>query len=201
VFLKDPVVPEAARGGRVTVLEVLGAVNLNNRLYRVHTRRNDRFLRASPDLLRLYPEIDFSQFSFTQHMLHHLYRTEPERFGVVQRALQRTWLRRMRQLLGQLGGKVVLLRLGGQGKCGAGFADRPAATYAGPALVSDAMMDQLRPVVSAVVDIPVQQYGEKFERDGMAYTSLEEAAARCVLGPQVHTVVARALQPVLDRLM
>lgn len=110
VFVKDAFVQEAARAARVTVLEVLGAANLSNRLYTVHPRRNDRFLRASTELQKLYPEIDFSQFNFTQHMLLHLYLRDEGRFATVRRSLQPVWTRRMRQLIGRLGAQVVLIR-------------------------------------------------------------------------------------------
>jgi len=198
VFLKDPVVLEAARAGRVTVLEVLGAVNLDNRLYRVHMRRNDRFLRASEELVRMYPQVDFSQFSFTNHMLQHLHRSGPEQFAVVERVLQSTWVRRMRQLLGLLGGKVVLLRLG---RTDGGLRGGPDQAGTEGGLLTDEMVARLRPLVSAVVDMPVPQASGTLVRDGMVFTALEEGAARRVAGPQVHTAVARALQPVLDSLM
>jgi len=201
VFLLDPVVAEAARGARVTVLEVLGAVNLNNRLYRVHKRRNDRFLRAAAELEALYPEVDFSVFNFTNHMLSHLYTTAPARFAVVERVLQRTWLRRMRQLLAQLGGKVILLRSGETAPCARSCFDGPTMTACGAALVTDEMVERLRPMVSAVVTVPLPDKPDRRMRQGMAFTSLEGAAAQAVPGPQAHTAAAQALKPVLDRLM
>ena len=80
VFSKDSTVLEAARGAQVTVVEVMGAANMSNRFYSVHPRRNDRFLHVLPDLRQLYYDVDFTQFSFTQHMLRHLYLRDSGRF-------------------------------------------------------------------------------------------------------------------------
>ena len=79
VFVLDTV----ERNAEHTVLEVLGAANLSSRLYAVHRRRNDRFLHPSAELQKLYPEMDFTQFNFTGHMLSSLYALDPQRFGVV----------------------------------------------------------------------------------------------------------------------
>jgi hypothetical protein len=197
VYLKDQVVLEAARGARVTVLEVLGAANMNNRLYRVHMRRNDRFLRASEELERLYPDVDFSQFNFTQHMLRHLRDTGPEQFFVLERCLQRTWMRRMRQLLGQLGRKVVLVHLQG----GAVTDPERPQDWPGAAFVTDQMIDNLRGLVSAVVDVRSENGRACETAGGMVFHKRQGAAARAVVGPHVHSAAAQALQPVLDRLM
>lgn len=197
VFVSDPTVSKAARRARVTVLEVLGAGNLNNRLYSVHKRRNDRFLRASADLKRLYPEVDFTQFNFTRHMLLDLYQRDTQRFATLRRDLQRVWVRRMRQLLGQLGEKVVLVRIGDDPvdqtwPVGKGF---------GPVLVTDAMIEGLREHACAIVDVPAPLNAASEGNSRMVFNALEEDAAKRVAPPAVHDAVAQALLPVLDRLM
>jgi hypothetical protein len=197
VFAKDVFVQEAARGARVTVLEVLGAANLSNRLYTVHTRRNDRFLRASAELQKLFPKTDFTQFNFTQHMLIYLMREDENRFAVLKRSLQRVWTRRMRQLLHRLGPKVVLLRIA----AGPFAADTPEEILGYPALVTDDMLDGLSGYVSAIVDIPIEAQRGLQMQDGMAFDAHEADAAGVVAPPSVHTAVAKALCPVLDQLM
>lgn len=197
VFASDPVLLETARKARVTVVEVFGAGNLSNRLYSVHKRRNDRFLRASRELRTLYPEVDFTQFNFTQHMLLDLYQRDSQRFATLREAVQRVWMRRMRQLLGHLGRRVVLLRIGSDsldqtGPLGRGF---------GPMLVSDAMLEGLRDHVSAVVEVPARKVVSGRTVEGMIFSPLEEAAAKAVAPPTVHRAVAEALLPVIDRLM
>ena len=195
VFAKDATVLEGARGAQVTVMEVLGAVNLSNRFYSVHPRRNDRFLHAMPDLKRLYPEVDFTQFAFTQHMLRNLHLRDATRFEQMRETLQKTWIRRMRRLLAQLSEEVVLVRIGGA-DTGTGW---PSPKSTAPAFVRDDMLDRLGASVSAIVDVPADMPSDTL--DGMAFSMLEEKAARAVPRPAVHAAVARALWPVLDRLM
>ncbi|UWR26888.1 DUF6473 family protein [Sulfitobacter sp. S223] len=197
VFASDPVIAEAAHGARVTVLEVLGAINLSNRLYSVHPRRNDRFLRTAPDLRALYPEVDFSQFNFTQHMLSDLFQRDSQRFATMRRILQRTWVRRMRQLIDRLGGHVVLLRIGNDAQ------DKicPVGQGFGPVLVSDDMIEEVRGAVSAIVDVPASLTDGPNRYDGMIVSAPEEEAAKVVAPARVHSAVAQALLPVLDQLI
>lgn len=191
VFAKDTTVLEAAQGAQVTVVEVLSAANMSNRFYSVHPRRNDRFLHALPDLKQLYYDVDFTQFAFTQHMLRHLYLRDAGRFEQMRHMLQKTWVRRMRRLLAHLSQEVILVRIGG--------ADWPVNTGPTMALINDDMVDRLGSLVSAIVDIPSD--GSHNGTEGMAFSMLEEEAAKAVPPPHVHRNVARALCPMLDRLM
>lgn len=197
VFLKDAVVLGAAQKARVTVVEILGAGNLSNQMYAVHPRRNDRFLYATVQLKRLYREVDFAQFNFTQHMLQHLFQLGEERFGPVRGVLQKMWLSRMRQFLGTLGGEVVLLRF----TSGLEKRSWPPAVGWEPLFVTDEMVDSLGGLVSAIVDVPVAQDVEEIRLQGMVYNLFEEEAAKAVPPPRAHTDAAQALRPVLDRLM
>lgn len=197
VFLKEDFVLEVARGARVTVLEVLGAANLSSRLYAVHRRRNDRFLHPSAELQKLYPEMDFTQFNFTGHMLSSLYALDPQRFGVVRDILQRVWKRRMRKLLGCIGSKVILVRFATE----VADPNNPSCGHGGPSMVTDAMLDSLRGSVCAVVDLVVPANTDDTARTGMVFSPFEEEAARAVAPPELHTQAAAALRPLLDRLM
>ena len=187
VFANDASILEVAAQAKVTVMEATGAANMSNRFYTVHPRRNDRFLHAMPDLRRLYHDVDFTQFSFTHHMLGHLQQKDAVRFTEVQRVLQRTWVRRMRRLLPQLSEEVILLRVQMEG-------DSPVG-------VVDDMIDRLGQLLSAVADIPDTQLFEEETPVGMAFNLLEEQAAKAVPQPHVHAAIAQALRPVLDRLM
>lgn len=199
VFSKDAVVSDAARKARVAVVEVLGAANLTNRLFTVHARRNDRLMRCTAELLRLYPEIDFTQFNFTRHLLSHLYLADEDRFSVVRRNLQRTWVRKMRSYLKKLDTKTVLLKVAAPDHDS--DQNRLIGVKGEPVLVTDAMVDSLHDVVSAIVHVPMEIRGGGFSVSGMGFGELEIEAARAVAPPQVHNAAARALLPVLDRLM
>ena len=105
--LDDPRLPvPVGAGAFVMVLPPPGT--LDNAFYRVHRRRNDRFLLASPRLKALFPEVDFAQFDFTGHMLGTLARLCPERFAMVRRALAVDWTARMGRLIAVLPPRGVL---------------------------------------------------------------------------------------------
>jgi hypothetical protein len=195
VFSKEVTVQEVARKARATVLEAPGAANMTNMLYAVHPRRNDRFLRASGQLRTLYPDVDFTRFNFTQHMLQHLRHTDADRFCVVTRVLQRTWLRKMKQLLTRLGSAVILLRIGTRDQ------RQDWGNSIAPALVTGEMFEALAPSAAALVHvIGVAEPAGRYP-DGMSFSLTEEEAARTVSGPQTHTAIARTLLPILDRIM
>jgi hypothetical protein len=63
-------------------------MNLADAHYRVHPCRNDRFLRAHQPLRDLYPEVDFTKFNFTRHMMQRLEAISPERFVRLRAAVQ-----------------------------------------------------------------------------------------------------------------
>jgi hypothetical protein len=107
-FMKDPAVLEAASSARVCLLQIVGAQNTSNRFYRVHPRRNDRLVAPSTVLAALYNEVDFSEFSFTRHMLGALYAISAERFETVVEELRQAWVARVRALLREIEAPVLL---------------------------------------------------------------------------------------------
>ncbi|MEQ3624477.1 MAG: DUF6473 family protein [Celeribacter sp.] len=111
LFANDPTLVDAAARATVTVVQVMGAQNMSNRFYAVHPRRNDRFLRPSAMMQALFPEVDFTEFHFTRHMLSTLQTTAPEKFGLVTEELKEAWIARMRQLLIAVRKPSVLLWL------------------------------------------------------------------------------------------
>lgn len=109
LFLQDRAVRAMIHDASAVVLQVMGAANLSNRYYKVHPRRNDRFVAPSDALRALYPEVDFTEIAFTGHLLSRLVETDPLRFSEVRAVLQRCWVRRMRQVVGLAAGPVHLL--------------------------------------------------------------------------------------------
>ena len=112
LFLRESALARIAAGAERVFVQVLGALNLSNRFYQVHSRRNDRFIGALPPLQALYPEVDFTEFAFTQHMAQTLMRISPDRFDTIAAELRRVWLSRMASVLRPLQGKATLLWLG-----------------------------------------------------------------------------------------
>ncbi len=188
-FLHDPDVLNIANGAMLTVFELPGAQNLSNRFYRVHSRRNDRFLSASPLLQAIYREVDFTEFSFNKHMLGRLQTVSPDRFETVREELRQAWLGRMRLLLSAIRSNVVLLWL---------TSGRPSGPLGpDPLLVCPDMVASLRDLVLDVVKADLTDIGSPAEMEGMVFGQMEAPAATQMPGPLSHDRILAALTDVL----
>jgi hypothetical protein len=180
-ILQDDTLIAASRAAAATVLQIPGAQALSNPFYRVHPRRNDRFVRALPALQELYPDVDFCDYSFTRHLLGGLHRRDPERFARVAAGLQATWRLRMQELLGRLGGPVVLLWLGDR----APAADTRLCAGSAPLLVTRPMLDSLRPLAAALVEVAAPPARANGTGATLPADVAHEAAA-CALLPELE---------------
>lgn len=149
-FVNDSGVLEIAREARAVVVQIMGAQNLSNRLYMVHPRQNDRFVAARPALCALYPEVDFTEFNFTRHMLTTLREVSESRFEQVVDELRAAWVPRMKTLMSHLPSDVVLLWIAEQ-------APKPRPTSASPdaapLLIDAEMIAAIRPLASDWVEV------------------------------------------------
>lgn len=193
-YFFDPTLRDMAASADVTVLQVMGAQNLSNDFYKVHPRRNDRFLAAHPRLLALYPEIDFTEFHFNRHLLTQLEEFASERFAVLQEHLQQTWVARMEELIAGFEGEVVLLWLRYNLNLEGGFTQEPV-------LVTADMIEQLTPDVTDVIELDVATAGEADDIAGMVVEQSQMQAAQLMIGPrEQHRIacsVAERLQKAL----
>lgn len=197
-FLKDDGLIDMVSGARAVVLQVPGAMNLCNPFYRVHPRRNDRFLEATPRLRRLYPEVDFTEFHFTRHMMRRLADVSPDRFAVLREGLQEVWVARMQALLERIAAPVVLMwfsrHLPGLGHEATGIADDPA-------FVSRAMLRAVGARAAQVVEVVISPEACAQGTRGMRFDPMQEAVAADLPGLLAHSEAARALSPVLESLL
>lgn len=198
VYLNDPDILDIARAAKAVVLQVVGAHNLSNRFYKVHRRRNDRFLGANPALRSLFPEVDFTEFSFTRHMLQSLHKLSPERFEHVAEELRLTWQARMQRLIREIGCEVVLLWFSPNRPP---RADRPTDLTREPLLITADMLARLRPSVRAVVEVLSNSAALIEAEGGLSFTALEEPAARGVPGLAAHREVSARLTAVLRQIV
>lgn len=194
-YAADPVLREVAINARVTVLQVTSPRNMSNRFYKVHPRRNDRFIEASALLRTIYREVDFAEFNFTNHMLQRLMLVSPDRFHAVLDELRTAWLARMRLVLSQIPGKTVLL-----------WASKAAPENvahdidADPAFVTKGMVAEIEPLVTRFVQVAASEEAMQAGTDGMVFAEMDAPAAATMLGPMVHRQIADALHPVLQEL-
>ncbi len=182
-FLDDRSVLAACAGAAVTVLQVPGAQALSNPWFRVHPRRNDRFLCASDRLKALYPEVDFCDYSFTRQLLCDLHACDATRFSALAGGLQRVWTTRLQQLLAAIDGPVLLLWLADHAPDDR-IAPRPGS---GIGLVTRGMLAALRPAAAGLVEV-------------VAPTLRPGGTPADLPGPEAHEAAAAALRPALARL-
>lgn len=173
---------DTASQADVTVLQVLGAQNMSNRLYCVHPRRNDRFLTYSAALRLIYPEVDFAEINFTGHLVSRLRQASEERFSIVVEELRWAWVERMRRVIRFIRNDVHLLWLSERG-IDDGSAD---ADSLDPMFVTRSMLDELSPLVSGITEVvqprPIRaRVGVPFacdEADAPLHRMVAEALAR-----------------------
>lgn len=192
VFLQDSAIGSLCHDAAAVVVQILSAVNLSNRYYKVHPRRNDRFIGPTDALLDLYPEIDFAEIAFTGHLIARLQNVDPDRFAQVEQALQATWLRRMKALIGQADGPVLLIWLATRAPGHPSGPDAHPATD--PMLVTREMLDELWPYVADIIEVEAP-HGDTA---GMSFAPLEGLAAAEMMTVAAHRAVAKALRAPLQ---
>lgn len=195
VFVNDPTVMEICGAADLTVVQVMGANNLSNRFYSVHPRRNDRFLHASTVLQAIFHDVDFSEFSFTRHMLGALHSRSLERFNTVVEELREAWVARMTNMLTQIGPRSILLWFSDEEMNDAHWSERRDQLQSDPLFITAAMIDKLRPLVLDVVEAKPSADALAQGTSGMYYPASQEAAASEMLNGSCHVDAAAALIP------
>lgn len=192
-YVQDPDILEVSAEADLTVIQVMGAQNLSNRYYRVHPRRNDRFLAASPLLKTIYRTVDFTEIHFNKHLLGTLNSISPKRFQIVQEELRQAWLGRMRLLLGALTRQPVLLWLR--------YDEAPEALLGPePLLVTRDMLEQLQDEIKDVIEIKVKRSIDMDELEQMKFGPMQGPAASHMIGPDMHRVIGEKVAQVISNI-
>lgn len=189
-FVLDEGLLRVLARAEIVVVQATGAHNISNRFYTVHPRRNDRFLKASRLLTDLYRDVDFSDFSFTRHMLITLRRTCPDRFKRLQAEVSSAWGARMRLLLDRIPGKRILLHIE-DGK------DRGLGPE--PVFVTVEMLTDLEGAFDSVVQCDVTGDAREARLDDMVFVDTERETALWMLSTDAHERIAVALARVVRR--
>ncbi len=191
-FLEDETVIDLCRDARSVVVQAMGAHKMSNRLYRVHPRRNDRFVAASPALQALYPEVDWSEIHFTRHLMTVLASVGPERFESVRAELCEAWVRRMRLLVQRIEAPVTLLWISDRSPAEGG--EDPVGGE--PLFVTAEMIAAVRPALAGICELPAR--AQRQEPDpGMVCPETDMPAARELPGPEDHAEIAAQLAATL----
>lgn len=194
IFSTDATILQVATHADVCVLQVLGAQNMSNRLYKVHPRRNDRFLSASVRMQRLFPDVDFSQINFTGHLVKSLAGADERSLEVLHGELRHSWLSRMRGLLQALPCPVVLVWLAPRRPDDPCDINDPFD----PLYVTREMLDALLPDVAEFVEVT------RLAEDaylGKHFLKHEKLAAAALPGPHFHSTVAGAVAEAVQRVL
>ena len=196
LFSEERWLLEAASQAEVAVLQVLGAQNMSNRLYSVHSRRNDRFLAVSPALRDIFPGVDFSEINFTGHLLSTLAEQSQAAFEVLVEELRWAWIQRMRRIVKTIKTDVVLLWL----------SDRAPEDPTGPpgegepAFVDRAMLDALVPEIAGLVEVVTQDKSADARMKGKLFAEAEREAALAYPGAGQHMRAAELLAVEIERI-
>ena len=196
-YVNDPAIISACHDAKVTVIQILGAQNLSNRFYKVHPRRNDRFLSASTVMKAVYSDTDYADFSFNRHMLLQLYHQYAVRFDILRNELQEAWSTRMNTLIESIDGPVVLLWLSDQPLTDLKWNDRPEPFRHDPLFVTRTMVEKLMTKASYLVEVQPSVEARQRGTEGMVFPMLSSGAASEMAGVQAHSETATKLLPVL----
>lgn len=198
VFLNEAGITDVAQRAAVTVVQILGAANLSNRYYGVHPRRNDRFLGATPLLRSIFREVDFTEFSFTRHMLTTLQASSADRFEVVAEELRAAWVSRMKQLLQRIPGQSVLLWMSHDPPPAP---TRRADLAMDPMLIDAEMVNAIRPLASWYEEVVSSPAARTEGSAGMVFAPMEAPIAAELPGPRIHREVADQLAKAIQQLL
>ncbi|MGV8988617.1 MAG: DUF6473 family protein [Cypionkella sp.] len=195
LYLYEAGLLDVAATAEAVVVQIMGAANLSNRYYTVHPRRNDRFLGPTPLLKSLFRDVDFTEFTFTRHLLHTLHAQSAERFEVLADELRSTWMSRMKMLLSRLPQRTLLLWV----------ADQPPPQIArranldhDPLLIDAEMLAAIRPLARYYIEAVARPENRSAGLSGMAFSASEAQAAASVPGPDVHRDIAKLLVQTLE---
>lgn len=195
-FGQDASLIEIANRSRAVVVQVMGAQNMSNRLYRVHPRRNDRFINAASLLKAVYREVDFTDFHFTRHMLNKLKSIDAHRFEMVREELRQAWMARMQALLAQINRPVFLLWFAEH------YPPAPEESIERDPLFVDAeMLGAVTPAAAGTITAVASAAAIEEGTARMLFDPMDQAAAAEQLSVMAHEEaaerLAKAIAPIL----
>lgn len=197
-YVGSPGLIDICSMAKVTVIQLVGAVNMSNRFYTVDPRHNDHFLRASKRFKEAYPEVDFTKYDLTSHMLTDIARIGPDRLHLIRQEMQSAWVARMRSLLKLIDGKKILLWMSDHAPhC----AQTPGTICREPLFVDRAMLNAIRTDADALIEIIAEPGEVETGRAKLVYPPSDQSAAAEALGPLVHERAALHLDDAIAKVL
>ncbi len=187
IFSNDQTVLNICSQAQATVLQVPSTHSISNRYYKVHPRRNDRFLEATPLLRSLFPKFNAHAYDFIKDMLAALKDESEHKFELIQQELQECWVAHMISLSEQISGKVFLLWIAPH--C---IDDELASrdVMAEPMFVERKMIEEVRGYFTDLIEISATRDEIELGKEMLVVPDYELIAAREILGPVVHSRAA-----------
>ncbi len=107
--LADESVMAIIRGAVRCVIELGCIQNCANTFYKTYPRQNDRFIALTPEMLALYPDVDFTNIYRTRYLPQTTYQKDSDGFTEVKQTLISTWQEKRAPLLKLIGSVFILL--------------------------------------------------------------------------------------------
>lgn len=181
-FRNDPTVMSIARRAHFVVLQAMGPQYVTNSFYSVHPRRNDRFIKATPALVQLYPQVDFTEFHFVGHLLRKLRRNSPRAFDRIVRECRRIWLTSLIGAIRRIDRPTLVIWLKD---------DQPDP------FIDDRLLEPVRKRSAGVLVVTKDEEARKAGTAGMVFGQMEAFAAADLPNPQMHHAIALRIRNAL----
>ena len=140
-------------GGRpLSVIVIPCATAISNRMYTLQEGAGRRLHDTSHLLEGIYREIDFDRAWPIMTLLDLLHRTDPDRFGLVEREIKHAWLVHMQTLLRTATGTRVLVWSSDRRPSDEGDATRAPSQRIQPVFVDEAMIAAIRGLADRYVE-------------------------------------------------
>ncbi len=137
----------------------------------------------------LFPDVDFTDFNFTGHLLSALEYAGHPAFDELVAELKTAWVRRMRAILNAIDGERLLLWMSDRRP------EDPSNAISGiePLFVDRDMLEALSPAIGGIVEVVANKRSRSEKLGGKLYQLSEEQAAAAMPGPAFHAQTANAL--------
>ncbi len=193
LIVDDPAILTIASASQMTIVQVLGAQNMSNRYYSVHPRRNDRFVGASDQMQAMFPDVDFTEFNFTGHLMSSLEERKHPALPDLIAELKTAWVQRMKLILSDIASEKILLWMSER----APEETAPLSDVMDPHYVDRDMLEALSPYIAGIVEVVTDDDTATEDMVGKLYTEGEKQAAAALPGPAFHSKVADQIAGVM----